>query len=235
MDIHILSLLGFGFLLGLKHALDIDHIAAVSTIVKVSKNVFRSTYVGMVWGVGHLAALFVVGLLVILFKLRIPEHFSQWIELAVAIMLVGFGVHLLWKIFHGAVLHVHTHEHDKIIHIHPHVHTYAIEHQHDQIPQHHQLPFSRKPLFIGILHGLAGSSGVMLVVLATISSPAVGFFYLLIFGAGSTVGMMLMTALISVPISLAGGHVRATRILQFTAGTFSIVMGIILAGQILFS
>lgn len=113
MSLYVLiATLGLGFVLGLKHALDADHIVAVSTIVSEHKSIFKSSLVGTFWGLGHTVSLFLIGLLVILLRLAIPPRVALWMEFGVAIMLVLLGVNIVWKFFRGKRIHIHTHEHD---------------------------------------------------------------------------------------------------------------------------
>src|SRR3989304_6301911 len=116
------TVLGLGFFLGLKHALDVDHLVAVSTIVSERKGFWRSSAVGAFWGLGHTASLLAVGLLVIAFHFQIPPKAALGMEFAVAVMLVALGANVLWKIFRGATFHLHAHQHSGRLHVHPHLH-----------------------------------------------------------------------------------------------------------------
>ncbi|OLD69730.1 MAG: hypothetical protein AUI33_08840 [Ignavibacteria bacterium 13_1_40CM_2_61_4] len=229
-----ISILGLGFVLGLKHALDADHLVAVSTIVSERKGFLSSSLVGALWGLGHTASLLVVGLLVILFHVQIPEKVAMGLEFAVAVMLVILGANLLWKIRKGATLHYHTHEHHHRLHIHPHLHEHAVpDHSHEQASQdHHTVKPSKKPFFVGMVHGMAGSAALMLVVLAAISSRLVALLYIAIFGIGSVGGMFLMSALISVPFAITAKHHGINRIVQTAAGIISVSFGLFLVWQI---
>ena len=124
------TVLGLGFFLGLKHALDVDHLVAVSTIVSERKGFWNSSIVGALWGLGHTASLLAVGLLVIAFHLQIPQKAALGMEFAAALMLVALGANVLWKIYRGATFHIHTHNHEGRLHIHPHFHKPA-EHSFD--------------------------------------------------------------------------------------------------------
>ncbi len=231
-----LSVLGLGFVLGLKHALDADHLVAVSTIVSERKNLWSSSLVGALWGLGHTASLLIVGLLVILFHVEIPDKVAMSMEFAVAIMLVVLGVNLLRKLRKGGTLHTHAHEHAHRVHTHPHLHEASVAHSHDHGPVHDRgTKTSRKPFIIGMVHGMAGSAALMLVVLATISSRLVGLLYIAIFGIGSVGGMFLMSALISVPFAVTARHEGLHRIIQTTAGVVSVAFGLFLVWQIGFA
>src|SRR5919109_181186 len=191
----LIATLGLGFVLGLKHALDADHIVAVSTIVSEHKSIFKSSLVGTFWGLGHTVSLFLIGLLVILLRLAISPRVALWMELGVAVMLVLLGANIVWKFFRGKRIHIHTHEHDGLTHAHIHLH----EGEEEYHNHYHLIKFGTKPFFVGLVHGVAGSAALMLLVLTTIPSPLAGILYILIFGIGSIGGMLIMSSLISLP------------------------------------
>ncbi|MCI0530329.1 MAG: urease accessory protein UreH, partial [candidate division Zixibacteria bacterium] len=218
--------------LGLKHALDADHLVAVSTIVSERKGFWNSSLVGALWGLGHTASLLAVGLLVIAFNFQIPSQIALAMEFAVAIMLVALGVNVLLKVFRGATFHIHTHSHEGHLHIHPHFHK-SIEHRHgEHTAHHHSIPIGKKPFFVGALHGLAGSAALMLLVLAAISSRPLALAYIGIFGLGSVGGMFLMSALIGLPFSFTSKYEQVNKIIRTTAGVVSVCFGLFLAYQI---
>jgi high-affinity nickel permease len=228
IDMRVFTLLGLGFVLGLRHALDADHVIAVSTLISEQRGVLRSMRIGMVWGIGHTASLAVVGLLVVGFGWQIPGALAVVAELCVGLMLVALGVRVLWKLQRGAVLHVHTHQHDARVHIHPHLH----EAQSERPEHHHTVRASGKPFVVGMVHGLAGSAALMLIVLATIPTRIVGIVYIVCFGIGSIGGMALMSAVVSVPFHAAVKHRFAAGIVQAIAGVLSIVFGLVLAWEV---
>lgn len=230
-NIHILSTLALGFILGLRHALDADHLVAVSTIVSERKGVWSSSLVGLLWGVGHTMSLLIVGLGVIFLDIQIPERMSHALELVVALMLIVLGVNVLRKLRSGAVLHVHTHGHGDHLHIHPHVHSRGLE-RHEHPEQHQHTQVGKKPLIVGMIHGLAGSAGLMLVVLATITSVPIALLYIGLFGVGSIGGMFVMSTLIGIPFAYTVRIEKLNRIIRFTAGVVSISFGLFLAWEI---
>ncbi len=224
-----LGLLGLGFALGLRHALDVDHLAAVSTIVSQRRSLWASSLVGALWGLGHTAALLAVGLGVIVLHTEIPPTVARGLELGVAAMLVGLGLNVLrtlWKA--GGAVHHHGHTHGDRRHVHPHVHAPG-----ESAAHHHPVRSARRPFFVGLVHGLAGSAGLMLAVLAAIPSPALGVAYVAVFGGGSIGGMVLMSALLGVPLALASGRfARAEVALRTCAGLGSVSIGLVLAWEI---
>jgi ABC-type nickel/cobalt efflux system permease component RcnA len=225
-----ISVLSLGFVLGLKHALDADHLVAITTILSEKRGLFSSAIIGAVWGLGHTAALLAVGIVVLLLQAQIPERVALVMEFAVAIMLVLLGANLLRKIFLSKELHMHAHQHGGHFHAHPHVHERA---EADEPHTHHGLQVSGKPFLIGLVHGMAGSAALMLLVLATIPSPIIGLLYIAIFGIGSVGGMLLMSAAISLPFAFtANKFLRLNFAVRALAGVFSIAFGIFMMYEI---
>ena len=200
MPLPILSLLGLGFVLGLKHALDADHLAAVSTIATEKRSLLSSSLIGIWWGLGHTISLLIAGVLVMLLHVQIGPRTEMALEFCVGIMLIVLGANALRKLIRGGRVHVHAHEHEGHWHVHPHIHEQA---KHDVPHAHHGLKVGARPLLIGMIHGMAGSAALTLLVLATISSTLVGFLYIAIFGVGSIGGMAIMSALFALPSKLS--------------------------------
>jgi sulfite exporter TauE/SafE len=218
-----------GFFLGLKHATEADHLAAVSTIVTTRRNLFSSAIVGGIWGFGHTISLMAAGIFVLLLNFHISEYAERFLETCVGVMLTFLGLNVLRKILADGRFHFHTHEHGGHTHVHPHVHANG-EAQADH--SHHGLAFSRRALFIGMVHGLAGSAALMLLIIPTIESRAIGLLYIAIFGAGSIGGMMLMSLLIGLPFHLtAARFARYNKLLQAAAGLISVGLGLTIAYQ----
>lgn len=221
--------LALGFVLGLKHALDADHLAAVSTFASEYKSVWRSSLVGVYWGLGHSAALLVFGAAVILFRLTLTARVSQYLDFAVGCMLILLGVNVFRKLRKDPVVHVHTHEHDGTAHSHLHFHAGHAEHDHS----HRVFRVGGKPFVVGVVHGLAGTAAVLLLFVSTIPSILLAFATILIFGAGTIGGMMVMSALMSVPVALAAGRLAAIeRGVRLAAGLFSFGFGVFLAWDV---
>jgi ABC-type nickel/cobalt efflux system permease component RcnA len=236
-----LGLLALGFALGLRHALDVDHLVAVSTIVSERRGLRDSWRVGALWGAGHTVALFAVALVVISLRAEIPPALAHWLEIGVAAMLVGLGANLLWKLARGATVHAHVHAHGDRVHVHPHLHDahahqdehdYAIGHAHHaHEAAHHPAPLlGRRSLLVGMMHGLAGSAALMLAVLATVPTPGLALAYVATFGVGSIAGMMATSALVALPLGLLASRLRgAERALQGTVGATSVGVGLAMA------
>ncbi|MFN0157961.1 MAG: urease accessory protein UreH [Bacteroidota bacterium] len=242
------TILSLGFFLGLKHALDADHLVAISTIVSERKGLFSSSVVGVLWGIGHTAALLIVGWIVLALNLHIPDKLALALEFLVALMIIGLGSKVLWNLYRGGTVHMHAHSHDGHIHVHPHVHSVEQVHEHGREEAHSHNTFSKiwwgnavvrgivngkRSVFIGLMHGMAGSAAVMLVVLATIKSTALGMMYIAVFGAGSIAGMLIMSMLISVPFVVTATRLhRLNAVVRGVSGVVSVAFGIFLAWEI---
>jgi len=224
-----LSVLGLGFVLGLKHALDPDHMVAVSTIVSESKSVKRSSLVGMFWGVGHTMSLLCAGIVVIALKVQISERVALWMEFAVALMLIFLGLKAMMKSLRGWKLHRHRHTHDGSTHAHLHLHREGDEQAHRH---RHLIGVGARPFFVGMVHGMAGSAALTLLVLATIPSALAGLIYIAVFGLGSVGGMLIMSSLISLPFVLTRKRFNVlSEGLQVAVGLFSLSFGLFLTWQ----
>jgi len=243
-----LAILTVGFLLGMRHATDPDHVIAVSTIVSRERSIPKAGLIGILWGCGHTVTIAVVGSAIILFGVVIPPRAGLTMELSVGLMLILLGVLNLtgatkwftekFSPSHPDVTgtHAHIHEHDHHLHFHWHTHSAAQEHHAENLatPNWLQKPFvylglfhSLRPLLVGIVHGLAGSAAVALLVLSTIRDPKWALLYLLIFGAGTIAGMMLITAALALPFSFAGHRFAwLSRSLVLGSGLLSLCFGI---------
>lgn len=224
-----IAVLLIGFLFGLYHAIEADHLAAVSAIVSEHKNLLSASIIGGFWGLGHTISLFVVGAVVVLLKYRISEATGGILEGVVGIMLVLLGLNAIRKIFGAEQIHAHKHEHNGHKHVHVHLHE-----KDEAASSHHR--FAPRSVLVGMVHGLAGSAGLMLLVLPTIPSPAVALLYIAIFGIGSIVGMMLMSLFIGLPLYFTTGRFSmVNRAIRFAAGGFSLVWGSLLIHEKFFS
>jgi ABC-type nickel/cobalt efflux system permease component RcnA len=237
-----LVILGFGFVLGLKHATEADHLVAVTTIVSEQRSVWRAGAVGALWGVGHTASLFAAGSLLILLRVeRIPEGVLAALELAVALMIILLGTRILYLVLRRRRdVHVHAHKHGGRTHTHLHFHGHADEHTaaepHAVSHARHVGMWGWRPVFVGMVHGLAGSAALTLLVLTEVmqrgGSRVLGFAYMLIFGVGSIGGMLLMSALIGLPFALSAARFRQIDTpVRLLAGCLSVAFGLYYAWQ----
>ena len=233
-ELGLLAALALGILLGSKHSLDPDHVVAVSTIVSEYKNPLRSFWVGISWGLGHTTTLLIIGIAIIALRLTIPERMALLFEFAVGVMLVGLGIQVIYS-FRKKKVHQHAHGHEEEAHHHFHSHSKSPEH----VPEHHNThgigkPFlRRKSYVIGLVHGLAGSAALTLLVLASIESPIAGLAYILLFGLGSVLSMGIMTVIIGLPFVMSAGRLpNLNRPIQYAVGSLSILFGGFLMYQI---
>lgn len=227
-----------GFLLGLRHATEADHLVAVTTIVSEQRSIWRSSLVGALWGVGHTVALFAAGLIVILSQTAIPERVWPWLEFCVALMIIFLGSRILYLLLRGRrQVHIHAHTHDGRTHKHLHFHeaenAHAITDKHNH--SHRIRRIGIKPLIIGMVHGLAGSGLLTLAILTEVmhgGSRVMGMAYLLVFGIGSIGGMLLMTALISLPFVFSDKYFeRINTPMRLVAGMGSVAFGLYYAWE----
>ena len=218
----MLAVLGLGFILGLRHALDADHVAAVGAMVSERPGWRTALRTGLLWGLGHTSSLCLAGILVIGLHLVIPDAVARALEAAVALMVLLLGGTALHRALRSrSDLHSHYHAHGRLVHRHLHFH--------DAMPGHDPHRIARvgvKPLLVGTLHGLAGSAALTLLVLARISSPTAGLAYLLVFGVGSIGGMALLSVAIGLPFAATLNHPGWNRALRVAAGASGVLLAI---------
>lgn len=232
MNLSLDLALALGFLLGLKHATEADHLVAVTMIVSEQRSVLRSGLVGALWGVGHTIALLLAGVFVILLEITIPVRVANALEFAVALMIIFLGARVLYLALRGQQhVHIHHHQHDGYAHTHLHFHDAddahpaaagAGAHQHARFA-------GWRPLVVGMVHGLAGSAVLTVMVLTEVvkrGSRALGLAYLLVFGIGSISGMILMSTLIGLPIVLTSRRFERIEVpMRVIVGGASVVFG----------
>lgn len=229
-SLSMMAVLSIGLVFGLKHATEVDHVVAISTIVSRHRNIFHSAVVGALWGAGHTVSLLIVAAIVLTLRVAIPERVSGWLEFGVALMIIALGISALRRALReNAHVHVHQHRHDGLSHTHIHFHENETGHE-PAVPSQHSHAVSRlgwKPVLIGMMHGLAGSGALTLLVLTQISSSWVGFLYVATFGLGSIAGMLLMSGLIGLPFAFSSRKLtHLHQGLQTLAAVFSICFGI---------
>ncbi|MQF65299.1 urease accessory protein UreH [SAR202 cluster bacterium AC-409-J13_OGT_754m] len=233
--------LTLGFLLGLKHATDADHVVAVSTIVGDSKSIWRGLWIGGSWGLGHTTPLLILGIIILMFKETVLDKYESiapFLELGVGFMLIFLGLQVMWKISSGR-LYLHQHVHNDGDHIHIH----STHQQHNQSPSHkgvnlvnHTRPYFRlKSFIIGIIHGLAGSAAVMLILLPTIGSFWLGLAYILLFGIGTIISMSAITLILGLPFAIGKGFKNINVTVSGIAGFASITLGALITYDFAFN
>src|SRR6202034_3850861 len=252
--ITLLSIIALGFFLGMRHATDPDHVIAVTTIVSRQRSIRHAALIGVLWGLGHTITIFLVGSTIILFGVVIPPRLGLTMELSVGLMLILLGILNLTGFTRWVTetftptadpahtyAHAHPHVHGDFIHSHAHGHD---PEQHGHAPEATPVGWmdrvfgqiglyqAVRPLAVGLVHGLAGSAAVALLVLTTIRDPRWAIAYLLVFGLGTIAGMMLITAAIALPFKYSQSRfARLNRGLAVASGILSIAFGIFIVYQ----
>jgi hypothetical protein len=214
----LLASSSLGSLLGMRHALEPDHLAAVTTLVSEERSSRKAALLGACWGLGHTLALVVVGAVLVVLRAEMPPRAADLFEFCVAVMLIALGIRAIYLATRqGSSGPVHAHRHGHVVHVHgasaPHVHvgTWTL---------------ARRPLIVGAVHGLAGSGALTALVLATLPTTAAQLTYVGLFGVGSTLGMAALSGLLGWPLARLGSNQRVARGLSFTVGCLSTTMGI---------
>lgn len=191
----------FGLLMGLRHALEVDHVAAVASLAARSGEARRIVGLGALWGLGHTLTLFTFGMVVLLLDAVIPERLALSLELAVGVLLVILGGDIVGRMILARV-HFHVHRHaDGVRHFHAHSHTG--ERGHDPARHEHVHPrgLPLRALVVGLVHGMAGSAALILLVLQEMDSVLLGLVYMALFALGSVLGMAALSTVIAVPLA----------------------------------
>jgi len=222
------GLLLFGFLLGMRHALESDHVAAVSALATRSHNARETIWMGAAWGIGHTLTLFLIGSTVLLMHIEFPEYIALLLEFAVGIMLVVLGIDVIGRMIRER-MHVHIHTHDSGIQ-HIHFHSHAQGKMHGEEPTHrhsHRLAVLLRPFIVGTVHGMAGSAALLLLTLHTLKSSLEGIFYILLFGLGTVAGMAIISFILMAPLQYAARRLTwFNNTLQTLLGAGTISIGI---------
>ena len=220
----MLGALLLGFVLGMKHALDADHVAAVAALGTGTASVSDRVKLAGLWGLGHAGALLSMGVAVLAFGLGMPPAVAHAFEGLVGIMLIVLGADVLRRLRSRRV-HFHTHRHgDGMLHFHAHAHDRATVHVASTHVHEHPATTVPRAVVVGSIHGLAGSAALMLVALGASRSTAEAVLYLVLFGVGSIVGMCALSLAISLPlrrVALGG----ATQTLERLLGVCTIALG----------
>ena len=247
-DVSLLPALLLGLLFGIQHATDPDHVIAVATIVARTRRFGAGALVGAFWAVGHTVTVTVVGIAIIVFGVTVTPRAGLSLELAVALMLVALGVARIAWVFrdsdpvpvrhltepHGdetrPALHSHAHAHDAAVHRHPHAHPPARLLRALQTVGPAQ---ALRSALVGLVHGLAGSAAVALLVLSTIRGTAGAIGYLILFGLGTILGMTAITGLLSLPFTIGAARMdRWRRGLALATGALSLGFGLYMVFEI---
>ena len=220
------GILGLGFLLGMQHAMEADHIAAVSSLAARRSNISDIVKHGLTWGLGHTLTLLVFAGAAIMHGHAIPEQVARPLETAVGVMVVGLGAHVLWRLRRDRV-HFHQHRHrDGSQHIHLHSHSSDTE-SHERIAHMHDHGFRWRSLIVGLMHGMAGSAALLVLAVSQVANPVYGIIYVLLFGVGSMIGMAALSSVIAIPLAASARWLTwANRGLQGAVGIVTIGIGL---------
>ena len=226
----ISAVAGIGLLLGLRHAFEPDHLAAVSTLAtRPAARLWSAARLGLVWGLGHTATVGIVVLFIIVLGVQVPERFWPAAELVVAALLVLLGSVVIWRYVRGR-WHLHAHSHASGPHLHLHSHSQAAGHEHA-----HGTVDARRSLGFGIAHGLAGSGAIAALLVAAVPDTASRIAYFAAFGIGTIIGMLGVSLTLSMVVRAASRQSeRWASILHVGAAALSVVAGIVLAQQVIF-
>lgn len=228
------SLLLLGFMIGMRHALDADHLAAVAAITTQQNNSIRSSIKhGLVWGLGHTITLFLFGSVVIWMDSVVPEKLTHFLEIGVGIMLIALGLDVLRRVIRDRI-HYHIHRHNQsAAHIHAHSHQAEPSHKLSKHEHSHDHRFPVRTLMIGLMHGMAGSAALILLTMETVDSLWLGLWYMLLFGIGSMLGMAILSIIIAIPLrASANGLTWMHNGLQTTIGMLTCGLGISIVYQL---
>jgi high-affinity nickel-transport protein len=252
--VNFLSIIALGFFLGMRHATDPDHVIAVTTIVARYRKIAHAAWIGILWGMGHTLTILIVGGGIILFGWVIPARIGLSMEFSVGLMLVLLGILNLTGVLQwmnqnisaiaGSQGHVHSHPHSHGDFVHSHHHSHDPEvhsHEPEKTPlgwsdsKFGEIGFYRvmRPLAVGLVHGLAGSAAVALLVLTTLRDPRWAVTYLLVFGIGTIAGMMLITAAIAAPFIYTGRRFsKMNQVMRVASGVISVAFGLFVIYEI---
>ena len=224
-------LLLFGVLIGMRHALEADHVAAIASLSRQQYSLAYTIRQGMVWGLGHSLTLLLFGSIVIFMDTIMPEYLANRLEMMVGAMLVLLGIDLLRRMIRDKI-HFHRHQHrDGHIHFHAHSHLGESLSRHQELQHDHQHreKFPLRALIVGLMHGMAGSAAVILLTLDIGTSALQGIIYILCFGMGSIAGMALLSVAISFPLRLFSGQLTwAYNLFQLLIGVLTISLGVLM-------
>jgi len=221
------TVLLLGFLIGLQHAMEVDHVSAVAALACRLNSTSGMIRQGVYWGIGHSLTLLCFAGVVFLFGQSIPAYVADWLETAVAVMLVLLGADVLLRL-RRENLHVHVHEHEPgVQHLHLHAHDDAVPHESDHDHGHANVPW--RTLLVGMMHGLAGSAALLVLLVGATRSFTLGIAYVALFGFGSIVGMAALSAVIAVPMRHTGRNLLRMRgLVHALVGSVTIVVGLMM-------
>jgi ABC-type nickel/cobalt efflux system permease component RcnA len=227
----MLSVLALGLLLGLQHALDVDHLAAVASLSSRGRGLRDAARQGAAWGVGHAVTLLLVGGSVLLIGNTVGPQIALLLEATVGLMLIILGGDVLLQ-FRRRRVHFHVHSHGDGRHVHAHSHRPGEDHGRDPHQHRHEHRPPLRALIVGMVHGMAGSAALIVLALGSAQSIWHGMAYIALFGFGSIVGMTALATIIALPLSWsARGLTWAHNGLTAAFGLFTVTLGALLLAE----
>ena len=223
------GILLLGLLIGMQHALEADHVAAVSSLCTGTRSVRRIAAHGAVWGLGHSLTLLIFAGAAVFLDLRFGETMAQVLEGVVGVMLILLGGQVLFRLWRDR-FHFHRHRHaDGRTHFHIHSHLGEnANHDPDHHVHAHASGLPVRTLLVGMVHGLAGSTALVILTASTVQDPVMGLLYVALFGLGSIAGMTVLSSLLAVPLSwTAQAFTWVHRSLQAAVGAATMVLGML--------
>lgn len=225
----LLPILSIGFVLGLRHALDPDHVVAVSTIASRTGCLIKAVKAGIYWGIGHTLILFVVGMVLMGLGVTVPQTLSLFLEMGVGVMIVILGWAAIQS-FRRKKVHLHNHRHNGEAHVHFHSHEKEVAHQHIHVSSTRQ-----KSFVVGMIHGFAGSGAMVLLIASMVDTLTEAALYILVFGGGTVFGMLICAFLMALPfIAVSKYSIDLERVVGMSVGVASIGFGMFFIYQIAF-
>jgi len=227
MDFGLSGILLLGLVIGLQHALEADHVAAVSSMASGETSMKRMVWHGALWGTGHAVMLALVVGTILYLGAALNDQIAGWLEFVVGMMLVGLGINVLWGL-HRDRIHFHAHKHDDgMLHLHAHSHAGdTVPHAENAHAHEHPEGLPWRTLFVGFMHGLAGSAALLVLAASAISDPIHSILYVVVFGFGSIIGMAALSVVIAVPLGYTAKSLTwAHHFLRGGIGVLTTVLG----------
>ena len=221
----VTSVLVLGFFVGMRHAVEADHVAAVASLATRSRSRRETARLGIFWGLGHTVTIFLVGGSVIIAGTQIPERIASALELVVGLMLIALGGDVLRRIVRDHV-HAHLHRHGEVMHWHLHSHAEEPDHASADHDHEHRTAIPLRALLVGMVHGMAGSAALVLLTLGAIQSVWLGMVYMALFGIGSIAGMSVLSFAIAFPLRFAAQRLTGLYVgLTAAVGAATVFLG----------
>lgn len=227
MSANLIAIAGLGFVLGLRHAFEPDHLAAVSTLATRQRRLFDACRLGLAWAMGHTASVGILVVAIVLLGFQLPPRLWPAADLLVGLLLIALGASVIVRYARGR-WHLHVHTHDDGAHLHLHSHAQGAEHTHA-----HPHGDARRSLLFGLLHGVAGSAAIVVLLVAAAPTRAAQLAYFVAFAVGTILGMLTVSVAIAGIVRLASTRgARWATLLHLGSAATSVALGLALAGRL---